>query len=235
MIEPEVLASFGPFFGVTTHTRTPGPPWRPMSELVTDPARLAARVAQVRDALAAAAGTDEIEIRVAASVAHLGLTARLVAPVLGLAVLGDPDPVIELTEVYWQPELGGPFPLSLPASIARSDDTPPRIPLSAFLEGAVLALVDNMLGAVSLTPHVLWGNVASAIHSAGQMMGNVRSEFRERAVGIAEEVLAHPLLRAEHQQFGGRFQRRSCCLIYRISGPGSVSSRSVCGDCVLAT
>jgi hypothetical protein len=245
VIDPAALARFGPFFAVTTHTGSLGPPWRTMSDLVTDATPLAARVAQVRAALAASAGRDDIEHRVAASVAHLGLTARLVAPALGLAVLGDPDPEIDLTAVYWQDQLGGPFPLSLPESVlrsdppgsapARSDTASPDVCLRAFLDGPVLELVKATRTAVPLAPHVLWGNVASAIHSAGQLVRASHPELGARAVGIVDGALAHPLLRAEHDQLDGRFRRRSCCLIYRISGPGPISSRSLCGDCALAT
>jgi len=216
-----------------------------MGDLVTDPAGLAARVAQVRDALTASASAwpDEIELRVAASVAHLGLTARLVAPVLGLAVLGDADPAIDLAEVYWQAELGGPFPLSLPGYLLASRQSRPgplRSPAAAphvlrtFLEGPALALVQTTLLVTSFAPHVLWGNVASAVHSAGQMIRIARPEFGQRVTGVVDEALAHPLLRNEHHRPGGRFRRRSCCLIYRISAPGPIGVRGLCGDCVLA-
>jgi len=84
------LATFGPFFAVQTHPAgsTPREPWHAMNELVEDPGVLMDRVAAVRCRLAAAGGqpTDGVEMRVAASVTHLGLVARLVSPALAVAV-----------------------------------------------------------------------------------------------------------------------------------------------------
>ena len=232
MIDPAALADFGPFFAVTTHRHAPDRPWQPMSGLVTDPAQLAARVTQVGDALHAAGAAEPIERRVAASVAQLGLVARLAAPALALAVLGAPDPLADLTAVYWQPELGGPFPLSLP----RFPDgyTQHRSSLTPFLEGPALALVEATRRVVPIAAHALWGNVASAVYTAAQLIGSVQADVADRAATIAGSALDHLLLRAEHQRRAGRFQRRSCCLIYRIAGSVPISARGLCGDCALA-
>ena len=80
------LAGFGPFFAVVRHQDPPAAPWRPMAELIDDPEALTARVRKVRSALM---GNGEPEIRVAASVAHLGLVARLIAPMIGTAAAAE--------------------------------------------------------------------------------------------------------------------------------------------------
>ncbi len=66
-----------------------------------------------------------MEFRVAASVTHLGVAARLISPVLGMAVLLGRVPRMDPAEVRWQPVLGGPLPLSLPASALAGAGTSP--------------------------------------------------------------------------------------------------------------
>ena len=82
---------------------------------------LAERAAGVRAYLAAAGGQppEAVEPRVAASVAHLGLAARLVSPALAAAVLHGRPLGCDLGAVRWQPALGGPVPLSLPDDAVR--------------------------------------------------------------------------------------------------------------------
>ncbi|MEC3992209.1 (2Fe-2S)-binding protein [Actinacidiphila sp. DG2A-62] len=116
----------------------PGPgaaAWRSMGELADGSPVLGDRIAAVRGTLAAGGGQppEEVEVRVAASVTHLGLAARVLSPYLALAVLDGwaPDPAAPpaLAAHRWQPVLGGPYPLSLPrpSSPRLPDDRqPPR-------------------------------------------------------------------------------------------------------------
>ena len=110
------LAGFGPFFAVQTHhpSAEVAAPWQPLDTLLGSATVLAARISAVRDGLAAAAGcpASQIELRVAASVAQLGIAARLISPALGSAVLGVPLG-IDVGQARWIPAIGGPFPLSL--------------------------------------------------------------------------------------------------------------------------
>ncbi len=113
------LAALGPFFAVRSHLPGAAPvaPWRPGSELGGPSEPLAARIDAVRAALTRGGGSrdaGEVEPRVAGSVAHLGLTARLIAPALGAAVLRCPLD-LRLAGLWWQDELGGALPLSVPA------------------------------------------------------------------------------------------------------------------------
>ena len=110
------LAALGPYFAVDVHR--PGsplrPPWRPLGELTGSPDTLAGRISEVRERLAAAAGcpATAVEFRVAASIAQLGLCARLLSPALGAAAAGRALPV-DVGQARWVPALGGPFRLSL--------------------------------------------------------------------------------------------------------------------------
>ena len=91
-----------------------------------DAPALAARVAAVRRHLAAAGGRPpaSVELRVAASVAHLGLAARLLSPELAAAVLHGRLLTHRLAAVRWQPALGAPAPLALPEPAAAGQDGP---------------------------------------------------------------------------------------------------------------
>ncbi len=230
---PDRLSSFGPFFAAQTHAAPPEPPWRRMSELITDRTALAARISQIRTALAASGPAGGIEDRVVASVTQLGVVSRLAAPVLGLAVLGAPNPEVDLDDVFWQDEVGGPFPLSLPAQLVRVG--PPAEPvdaaLHAFLEGPARALVEAVITMVPVAPQVLWGNVASTVHAAAQMIRGARPGLAARVDALTDGALAHPLLRGGYERRQGSFRRRTCCLIYRVAPP--TRPRSVCADCVL--
>ncbi|HEX3811269.1 MAG TPA: (2Fe-2S)-binding protein [Mycobacteriales bacterium] len=231
------LAELGPFFALDRHSpdTAPAEPWRSMADLVDGDA-LTVRIAAVRTALAAAGGLspESIEPRVAASIAHLGLVARLISPVLGLAVLTGGVPEVQLRHIRWQPVLGGPFPLSLPV-----DAIPPRrsidpIDIAAtisrrVLAGPVAALVEATRQR-SVSVHIVWGNVASAVNGASTMIAAARPALAADARVIADRLLATPPLRGTATSGPDGFRRRSCCLIYRVA-PNA--NGPVCGDCVL--
>ncbi len=182
-----------------------------MRELVDDPAVLADRVRAVRTHLAAGRPVDAVERRVAASVTHLGLVARLVSPALAAAVTGGMVPDLDLRHTWWQPLLGGAFPLSVADTAASLDQ---------LLDGPIrtLGLATRPFG---VSEQILWGNVASALHGAAGMIG-------ARADAVVGGLMSRPPLRGTGATTSGRFRRRTCCLIYRAA-PG----RAICGDCVL--
>ena len=108
------LSALGPYFAVQAHPAAadPQPPWRPLRELTRQPGPLLARIEQVRGALADRAHrpVDDIPVRVAASVTHLGLIARLIAPALAAAAC--PHHLdMSLDGLWWQDTIGGPIPL----------------------------------------------------------------------------------------------------------------------------
>ena len=232
------LAGLGPFFAVSSHPSgaAPVPPWRPVGELLRPSGLMAGRIASVRAALAkrGGLGLDAIEPRVAASAVHLGLTARLAAPVLGAAVLGCPLDV-RPGGLWWQEVTSGPVPLSAPAPApgARADGPGPASDdWDRVLFDEVLAPVTAAIARlVPVSGRVLWGNVASAVNAAAVQVAGQRPDLAGDAWQAASRLLGSPWLRAERQPPGPAFRRSSCCLFYRLQAQGNQSA--VCGDCVL--
>lgn len=226
------LAALGLFFAVSSHPprAAPVPPWRPASELTVPSESLRDRIASVRAALAARGGrpVGEIEPRVAASVAHLGLVARLISPALGAAVLRCP---VDLRPggLWWQAVASGPAPLSVPAPAGDREE--PGEWYRPLLDEAIVPATAAVAQLVPVSGRVLRGNVASAVNAAAVQVARQRPDLAAGAWQAASRMLASPWLRAERQPPGPAFRRSSCCLYYRLT-PGNPSG--YCGDCVLA-
>lgn len=207
------LARLGEFFAVQPAS-DPGP-WRPVADLL-DPTLLGRRVDTVGSALAGMVGAD-VEPRVAASTASLGLFARLLSPALGATLLDLPGPAVDA--LRWQPETPGTLPLS--ASRWTRDV------LDETLERLLLPMVDLLHGAHGVSRHVLLGNLASAVNGSLRMAATSRPDLAGAAATLRAGLLGRPAL-ADAALPGAPFVRRSCCLYYRLPGGG------YCGDCVLA-
>ncbi|OEU86904.1 hypothetical protein DB35_25275 [Streptomyces abyssalis] len=231
----EEVTALGPFFAVQAHppgTEPPGP-WQPLSRPL-----LEARVTGVRDSLAAAGGQPPgaVETRVAASVAHLGLAARLVSPALAAAVLHGLVLASGLADLRWQPVIGGPGPLSLPGDAFTDGhaDSPTGIAdelSSRLLDGPLRELADAM-AEFSVSRHILWGNTASAVNGAATMITSSRPELSARTRTLTSLLLERsPLREAGTTTPDGTFRRRSCCLIYRAAPD---RNGALCGDCALS-
>jgi len=234
------LASLGPFFAVASHPpgAPPAPPWRPVSELTGPAGVLRERVASVRAALAARGGraVEETELRVAASAVHLGLVARLIAPALGAAVLRYPVDM-RPAGLWWQDEVGGPAPLSVPAPV-DSGPRPADVPGAAsgewdrvLVDESVVPVTTAVARLVPISGRVLWGNVASAVNAAAAQLARQRPNLAEDAWQAAGRLFTSPRLGGERHPPGPAFRRSSCCLFYRLA-PGNPAA--VCGDCVLS-
>jgi FhuF 2Fe-2S C-terminal domain len=237
----------GPYFAVDRHDPAVAPDagWHPLSELLDRPAVLRSRVEAARARLAAGGGVpaDAVELRVAASVVHLGVAARVVSPLLALAAVSGVDRVPAPADVRWRDLLGGAFPLSLPATLL---DRPPAAAPDwcRWADGVTdgLAALGEAFAALTPSPHVRRGNVASAVHGAVSVLtaapaGDLGAAERARARALGRLLLDRSPLRAAATGEPGRpaFRRRSCCLYYRIGRPaGPATDRAVCGDCVLA-
>lgn len=225
---PGILAALGPFFAVERHdVGTPiQEPWRPMNEILDAAEVLTDRVRAVREVLAVSAGCApcDIEPRVAASVMHLGLSARLISPMLGYAALTGRMLKVDLDTARWQPAPGGAFPLSLPWDVRD------RLTAEGFIDGPIAQLVSATLRTVKLSPGLLWGNVASAVNGAAMVIATSRPDLGGRAYEMSAGILAGRRLRdSTHTPPGAGFRRRSCCLIYRTASP---TPQAICGDCV---
>ena len=210
-----MLEEFGPFFAISLHAAPPPAPWRPLTELAGS-VELAGWVRQVRDSIGA-------DLRVAASVAQLGLVARLLSPVLAAAARH--RVLLDLGSGYWQPPLTSTFALSLaepPYGGLLAHVVNGGVPADALAHVvsagpiAELTAAIGRLGAVS--SRVLAGNVASAVNGAALQLGPAA------APSAAAMLAAIP---DEDDRPGPAFRRRSCCLRYRADDLG------YCGDCVL--
>lgn len=226
------LAALGPFFAVCTHPAgaEPRPPWRRLRELTGPGGLLSARIGAVREALADRTGrpTVEIELRVAASITHLGLVARLIAPPLAVAATGR-WLGMRLGELWWQDTLGGPVPLSVPVPLPVDvTDDPPAT--QSLLNEVIAPLTAETSRLVTISSRVLWGNVASAANGAAAQVAARRPDLSCLAWAAAATLFASPQLSRERQPPGPMFRRSSCCLIYKIAAD---RPQGVCGDCVL--
>jgi len=236
------MAALGPFFAVGIHPpdAIPVQPWRPLPDLVEQPGLLTGRIDAVRTALAAGRPVQRIEHKVAASVTHLGLVARLIAPALAFVVTTGHLPCTDLSRVWWQDELGGAFPLSVPditgaALRHQPTDTAKGAALlrENLINDLIRALTDAVAATVPVSRLVLQGNVASAINSAATLIGNQRSDLLHASRAMADALLGDLELNPTHSPSGEAFRRSSCCLIYRASEVRSASTESTCGDCIL--
>ncbi|GAB3920555.1 hypothetical protein GCM10011575_17920 [Microlunatus endophyticus] len=222
------LERFGPFFTLELHP--PGSfvePWRPMAELV-DSGAVGKRITAVAHGLAAAGPItpDAVPSAVSASVAQLGLVARLAAPAVGAAVLDLKLPRFRLSALGWQDRLGGGFPLALTSEDSGSSES---WAVACILDDAVEPITTAVRDYAGVSERVLWGNVASSINSAAVLIGRSAPALADRAFTIAQELLRDTRLADETGEPGPGFRRHSCCLIYQLSG----STEAVCGDCVL--
>ncbi|WP_045299692.1 (2Fe-2S)-binding protein [Saccharothrix sp. ST-888] len=234
---PAQLQALGPYFALDLHDpdEPPQPPWRPMGELVTDASVLADRIEAVRAFLAAGGGqaADAVETRVAASVVHLGLAARILSPALALAVLDGCAGPLTLAGLRWQPQLGSAFPLSrardtVTRSLGTEADVADALG-SGLFDGAIAELA-TATAAFGVSEHILRGNAASGLNGAATVLAAARPEHAPRVRAVLARVLRHPALAGAGAVVDGSFRRRSCCLIYRAA-PGRAGA--LCGDCVL--
>ncbi|WP_260636995.1 (2Fe-2S)-binding protein [Streptomyces angustmyceticus] len=236
----EQVAALGPFFAFETHAADsqPAAPWRTLREVAREESGvLRERVGAVRASLAARGGrpAGAVELRVAASVAHLGLVARVLSPVLGLTALYGPPQPPTLDDLRWHSGLGGAFALSLPRETVTGTDTGGARAAEELLDGPVRELTDAF-AAFSVSRRVLWGNVASAVHGAAAGIASAAPAPARPAHAAALLFLHHPRLRDAHTLDDApgspntRFRRRSCCLIYRAAPD---AAGATCGDCVL--
>jgi FhuF 2Fe-2S C-terminal domain len=222
---PSDLTALGPFFAVETHARGESLPlpWQPMTTLMGDSGALQQRVRAIRAVLAQRAHChpDEIEIRLAASVTHMGLIARLLAPAIGAIALGSNTPILlSLDDLWWQNELGGPYPLSV---------TPGPATRAPAVATAVEALTTAVADRYRVSEHVVWGNVGSAVNSAARLISTARPDVAGRAHAAADNLLTDPRIDRGAGRAGPQFRRRSCCLIYRVANDRAAA----CGDCIL--
>ncbi|MFI5665137.1 (2Fe-2S)-binding protein [Streptomyces sp. NPDC051684] len=208
----DVTERLGGFFALDT-TPTQGPRGARLTH-----AGLAERSKAVNDRYATA------EPRIGASIAHLGLAARLWSPVLACALVHGIVPVMSAVE--WS---GEGSTLRLPRPEGRRAADP------AVLADEVYAEVDGVLAAVEsgltikVAPRLLAGNSASALVGSAAQLLRVSPDLRPELARLTRELLETGRLRGTGRITGPSltFRRHSCCLFYRAPNGGK------CGDCCL--
>ena len=227
------LAALGPFFAVRAHPPGQAPAVALAArQRACRPARAAGGAHRSRSGRcwppAAAARSARSTPRVAASAVHLGLVARLVSPALAAAALGQRLDM-RLDGLWWQDELGGPVPLSVPVP-APATSPGPRDWHRELLAGVIAPLTTATSRLVPVSDRVLRGNVASGDQRRRRPGGPVPAGAGRPGAGGGPALFASPWLAGEPSPPGPAFRRSSCCLFYRLA-PGSRSA--ICGDCIL--
>lgn len=193
---------------------TPTGDWQPLATRIGD-AALRDRVERIQDAFSARSGTP-VDRRVAASVEHLGLAARLIsAHICGRAVGAPAD--LDAAEIWCREVPGRLLQISVVCREQPSD------PLE---HSAIRDLTDRVHRLYAVSPLVLWGNIGSAANSTLNLLRTGRPDLLAAATDAADEILHDERVDGGGLHAGPDFRRRSCCLIYR-AGIGT------CGDCVL--
>ncbi|MCI3225341.1 (2Fe-2S)-binding protein, partial [Streptomyces sp. NP-1717] len=199
-----------------------------------DVAPLSARV----DRVAAKLGAPER--RIAASVAQLGLAARLWSIVLGSAALHGEVPDLDPARLLWDPlgsspddlRLPGPRPFASAGGAAEGSVGGLAAAVREVVQyGHLVPLAAALRADGRISPGLLWGNAGSALAGAVRELGAWsrrvgRPEAGERAAAIGAALFTDPGLRTTGASWNGSFRRRSCCLYYRCPSGG------LCGDCV---
>ncbi|WP_020657194.1 (2Fe-2S)-binding protein [Streptomyces sp. Amel2xE9] len=182
-----------------------------------------------------AAGIGAREPRVAASVAHQALAARLWSVALGCAVRYGRLPDLDPRLLRWDP--AGSAPEDLWLTEVRERPADPATLAGAVLHGHLEPLAAALRARHGPAAGLLRGNAASALAGAARQLArwareNGDPEAAGRTRALAADLLAHPLLAGAGTLTAHgtdlAFRRRSCCLYYRVPGGG------VCGDCCFA-
>ncbi|MGW0032329.1 (2Fe-2S)-binding protein [Streptomyces sp. NPDC003314] len=214
--------SVGGFFALRTTPPETGGAHLPLARVYAgEDGPLTARV----DRVAARLGAPER--RVGASVAHLGLAARLWSTALGPAALYGRFPDTDPAELYWDGALTSPDDLWWAGSATRPGTAADL--RAAVQEAHLVPLHAALRRDGRISPRLLWGNAGSALAGALRELtrwarAHGRPDAADRAAALVAELLDHPDLAGTVR--GPRLRRASCCLYYRCPGGG------LCGDCV---
>lgn len=222
------VARLGEFFALPPADDS----WLPITGLVTDAATLRDYAARTRSAIAAGFPVEESRIphRAAASSLHLAIAARLLSPVVGAAACFDAIPLLTSKSLFWQrssnhrPTLGA-------AGVEWVSVGDPGGAARAITDSLILEVVgpfnETMRRATSLSPQVMWGNIASAANGAVTALTRLRPSAQRRGREVVRGLLVDDPLAGAAEFVDDRFVRRNCCLFYQVPGGG------YCSDCVL--
>lgn len=160
----------------------------------------------------------------AASIAHLGLAARLWSVALGAAALYGRVPDLDPRLLRWDADASAPDDLWLTEVRALPAERIGEV----VRDGHLLPLAAALRAQLPVSERLLWGNAGSALSGAVRQIdrwaaANGRTEVASRSRALAADLFALPGLAGTLDPVTHR--RRSCCLYYRLPGGG------LCGDC----
>ncbi|OBH55635.1 (2Fe-2S)-binding protein [Mycobacterium sp. E2479] len=207
------IASYGGFFALTVGGDAAG--WHPVARSYAD------GCADLIDATVQRYRSDDL--RIGASLVHLGHAARLWSPVLACAIAHGVLPDLEnLQRADGGAELRLPRPVGKPVT-SPAVEALYRIVVTEHMRPLARGLP------VKLAPALLAGNIASALVGAGQALLSARPDLRPAIVRTIRLLLDTGVMAGSGVLRGPQpaFRRRSCCLFYRLPGG------SLCGDCGL--
>lgn len=204
-------ASYGSFFALTVGGDAAG--WHPVTQSYAD------GCVDLIDATARRYRTTDL--RIGASLVHLGHATRLWSPVLACAIGHGVLPRLDdLQRADDGAQLRLPRPVGMPAD---SPDALYRAVVNEHMRPLAAGL------RVKLAPALLAGNIASALVGAARALLTARPDLRRAITETTRSLLDTGVLAGSGVITGPRlgFRRRSCCLFYRLP------DGSLCGDCVL--
>jgi iron complex transport system ATP-binding protein len=226
------VGDINPLFAIETMRDDDPGGWRPATALHRGAgAEVAGLVAAIGDWLGTA------ERRVAASMAVLGYSARLLAPAAATLLRDGLLLNVRPGDVWWRysPETGFRLCLPAPSGWRLGEDEPPdRLADDWFhdvVDRHLRPFVASVRQAVPVAVGLLWGNVASSLAGALRMLALTGVVSLSAVDATGRALLDRAPLRGAGELVlrGGQvfFVRRSCCLYYRLPGGG------LCADCVL--
>lgn len=205
-------ASYGGFFALTVGGDAAG--WHPVGQSYAD------GCADLVDATVRHYRTTDL--RIGASLVHLGHAARLWSPVLACAIGHGVIP--DLDDLH-RADDGARLRLPKPHGQSVASPAPDllyRVVVSEHMRPLAAGL------RVKLAPALLAGNIASALVGAARALLSARPDLHSAIAETTLSLLDTGVLAGSGVLTGPRlsFRRRSCCLFYRLPGG------SLCGDCV---
>lgn len=229
-------AELGEYFALTARDNSEGDgerdgEWRRLPLLFED-ATVRDFVERTRNAIAASTHCrpSDIPVKVAASSFQLGISARLLSPVIGATTCFGTVPLLSPGSLTWQPTPKH-FPRFAITDVGWAvAPTPARAAdlISASLLTGVLEPLNNKLRTLmSLSPQVTWGNAISAANGAVTVLSMSRPQHEGAGRALVRALLETEALTGSGRFTGGKFVRHSCCLFYQAPRSG------LCGDCVL--
>ena len=208
------VSSYGGFFALAAGSDDSAAGWHPISQSYAD------GYADLIDATIRRYRTTEV--RIGASLVHLGHAARLWSPLLACA-LGHGV----LPDLSGLQRADDGAALRLPEPVGERVTHSPESLYRAVVHQHMEPLEDGLR--VRLAPGLLSGNIASALVGASTALLAARPDLRQPIVDITTSLLGTGRLAGSGTITSGGlgFRRRSCCLYYRIPNGGK------CGDCPL--